>query len=72
MNRHLRQRNAFSLDTIPSAHPAKFIDPTTPLRYPKPMKVSAQYADEHFAHILNAASGGEDVEIAVPTGQPTA
>jgi antitoxin (DNA-binding transcriptional repressor) of toxin-antitoxin stability system len=30
------------------------------------MKVSAQYAEEHFADILNAASSGEEVEIAVP------
>jgi antitoxin (DNA-binding transcriptional repressor) of toxin-antitoxin stability system len=30
------------------------------------MKVSAQYAEEHFADILHAAIGGEDVEIATP------
>jgi antitoxin (DNA-binding transcriptional repressor) of toxin-antitoxin stability system len=29
------------------------------------MKVSAQYAEEHFADILNAASNGEEVEIAL-------
>ncbi|SNT40393.1 hypothetical protein SAMN05421770_11188 [Granulicella rosea] len=33
------------------------------------MKVSAQYAEEHFADILNAASTGEEVEIALP-GKP--
>ena len=33
------------------------------------MKVSAQYAEEHFADILNAASSGEEVEIALP-GKP--
>lgn len=33
------------------------------------MKVSAQYAQEHFADILDRASGGEEVEIAVP-GKP--
>jgi antitoxin (DNA-binding transcriptional repressor) of toxin-antitoxin stability system len=30
------------------------------------MKVSAQYAQEHFADILNAAESGEPVEIARP------
>jgi hypothetical protein len=30
------------------------------------MKVSAQYAQEHFDDILNAASSGEEVEIALP------
>jgi antitoxin (DNA-binding transcriptional repressor) of toxin-antitoxin stability system len=30
------------------------------------MKVSAQYAQEHFAEILNAAESGEPVEIARP------
>jgi antitoxin (DNA-binding transcriptional repressor) of toxin-antitoxin stability system len=30
------------------------------------MKVSAQYAEEHFADILDAAIHGEDVEIATP------
>jgi antitoxin (DNA-binding transcriptional repressor) of toxin-antitoxin stability system len=30
------------------------------------MKVSAQYAQEHFADILNTASSGEEVEIALP------
>jgi antitoxin (DNA-binding transcriptional repressor) of toxin-antitoxin stability system len=34
------------------------------------MKVSAQYAEEHLTDILNAADGGEDVEIARPD-QPT-
>jgi antitoxin (DNA-binding transcriptional repressor) of toxin-antitoxin stability system len=33
------------------------------------MKVSAQYAEEHFADIVNAASNGEVVEIALP-GKP--
>jgi antitoxin (DNA-binding transcriptional repressor) of toxin-antitoxin stability system len=28
------------------------------------MKVSAQYAEEHFADILHAADNGEEVEIA--------
>jgi antitoxin (DNA-binding transcriptional repressor) of toxin-antitoxin stability system len=32
------------------------------------MKVRAQYAEEHFADILNAASNGEEVEIARPNG----
>jgi hypothetical protein len=26
--------------------------------YPKPMKVSAQYAEEHFADLLTAAGSG--------------
>ena len=30
------------------------------------MKVSAQYAEEHFADIVNAASKGAVVEIALP------
>jgi antitoxin (DNA-binding transcriptional repressor) of toxin-antitoxin stability system len=30
------------------------------------MKVSAQYAEEHFADILHTALRGEDVEIATP------
>jgi antitoxin (DNA-binding transcriptional repressor) of toxin-antitoxin stability system len=33
------------------------------------MKVSAQYAQEHFADLLNAASSGEEVEIAL-AGKP--
>jgi hypothetical protein len=37
------------------------IDPTTPLHYPKPMKVSAQHAQEHFADILTAIDNGEEV-----------
>jgi antitoxin (DNA-binding transcriptional repressor) of toxin-antitoxin stability system len=32
------------------------------------MKVSPPYAEEHFADLLNAASGGEEVEIARPDG----
>jgi antitoxin (DNA-binding transcriptional repressor) of toxin-antitoxin stability system len=34
------------------------------------MKVTAQYAEEHFADILTAADRGEEVEIARPD-QPT-
>jgi len=30
------------------------------------MKVSAQYAEEHFADLMLVASEGEEVEIAVP------
>jgi antitoxin (DNA-binding transcriptional repressor) of toxin-antitoxin stability system len=30
------------------------------------MKVTAQYAEEHFADILRTAVSGEDVEIAMP------
>jgi antitoxin (DNA-binding transcriptional repressor) of toxin-antitoxin stability system len=30
------------------------------------MKVSAQYAEQHFADILHTALRGEDVEIATP------
>jgi antitoxin (DNA-binding transcriptional repressor) of toxin-antitoxin stability system len=33
------------------------------------MKVSAQYAQEHFADLLDAASSGEEVEIAL-AGKP--
>jgi len=33
------------------------------------MKVSAQYAEEHFADIATAASQGEEVEIELP-GKP--
>jgi len=32
----------------------------------RPMKVSVQYAEEHFADIVNAASKGAVVEIALP------
>lgn len=46
------------------------IDPTTPLHYPKPMKVSAQYAQEHFADILTAIDTGEEVEV-TRHGQPS-
>jgi antitoxin (DNA-binding transcriptional repressor) of toxin-antitoxin stability system len=49
--------------------PSKPIDPTTPLRYPEIMKVSAQYAEVHFADLLTLASSGEEVEIAQP-GKP--
>ncbi len=38
--------------------------------YLKPMKVSAQYAEEHFVGILHAADSGEEVEIA-RLDQPT-
>ncbi len=41
----------------------KSIDPATPLHYPKPMKVSAQYAQEHFADILTGIDTGEEVEL---------
>ena len=34
------------------------------------MKISAQYAEEHFADILKAADRGEEIEIAGPD-QPT-
>jgi antitoxin (DNA-binding transcriptional repressor) of toxin-antitoxin stability system len=34
------------------------------------MKVSAQYAEAHFADILNAAYNGEEVEIALPDKPP--
>jgi antitoxin (DNA-binding transcriptional repressor) of toxin-antitoxin stability system len=30
------------------------------------MKVSAQYAEEHFADILGKAKSGEDIEISTP------
>ena len=33
------------------------------------MKVSAQYAESHFAEMLDVASSGEEVEIALP-GRP--
>ena len=42
------------------------VDPTTPILYPQPMKVSAQYAQEHFDDLLAAAGSGEEVEIARP------
>ncbi len=45
------------------------IDPSTVLHYANLMKVSAQYAEEHFSEVLDAASNGEEVEIAVP-GKP--
>jgi antitoxin (DNA-binding transcriptional repressor) of toxin-antitoxin stability system len=45
------------------------VDHAPPLHYAKSMKVSAQYVQEHFADILNTASGGEEIEIAVP-GKP--
>jgi antitoxin (DNA-binding transcriptional repressor) of toxin-antitoxin stability system len=34
------------------------------------MKVSAKYAEEHFADILHAADSGEEVEIEL-SGKPT-
>jgi len=46
------------------------LTPQHPLHYPKPMKVSAQYAQEHFADLAIAAANGEEVEIEV-YGQPT-
>jgi prevent-host-death family protein len=49
---------------------SKYIDPTTSLHYPKPMKVSAQYAQEHFAAILSAIDTGEEVEV-TRHGQPS-
>ncbi len=42
------------------------VNPTTPLRQPKSMKVSAEYAEAHFADLLHAADPGEEVEIARP------
>lgn len=42
------------------------IDPPRIPDYPKSMKVSAQYAEEHFTDILNAADNGEEIEIARP------
>jgi antitoxin (DNA-binding transcriptional repressor) of toxin-antitoxin stability system len=41
------------------------IDPP-PAGLPKPMKVTAQYAEQHFADLLTAADTGEEVEIAHP------
>jgi len=32
------------------------------------MKVTAQYAEEHIAHLFAIAGTGEEVEIAVPNG----
>ncbi len=32
------------------------------------MKVTAQYAEEHIAHLFAIAGAGEEVEIALPTG----
>jgi antitoxin (DNA-binding transcriptional repressor) of toxin-antitoxin stability system len=46
------------------------LTPATPIHYPKPMKVSAQYAQEHFADILTAIDTGEEVEL-TRTGQPS-
>jgi antitoxin (DNA-binding transcriptional repressor) of toxin-antitoxin stability system len=46
------------------------IDPHPPLRYPKTMQVSLQYAAEHLADLASAARRGEEVEIAQPD-QPT-
>jgi len=42
------------------------IDPRPPPDYSKPMKVSAQYAEEHFADIAHTAMRGEVVVIAFP------
>jgi antitoxin (DNA-binding transcriptional repressor) of toxin-antitoxin stability system len=42
------------------------IDPPHIPVYPKTMKVSAQYAEEHFSDILTAVDNGEEVEIARP------
>src|SRR5665213_603115 len=42
------------------------VDPPSLRNYPNPMKVSAQYAEEHLTDILNAADSGEEVEIARP------
>jgi antitoxin (DNA-binding transcriptional repressor) of toxin-antitoxin stability system len=46
-----------------------FIDPTIPLHYPNPMKVSAQYAETHLSQLISAADNGEEVEIDRP-GKP--
>jgi antitoxin (DNA-binding transcriptional repressor) of toxin-antitoxin stability system len=57
-----------------SGHPpvpsTKFIDLTTPLRYPKLMQVTLQYAAEHLAELASAARRGEEVEIAQPDEPP--
>ena len=53
-----------SIELLDSANPT--IDPPHVPEYPKFMKVSAQYAEEHFSDILNAADSGEEVEIARP------
>ena len=53
----------------PLSHPKKRIDPSFTRIYPKHMKVSAQYAQEHLPDLLTAASSGEEVEIALP-GKP--
>ncbi len=45
---------------------ATTIDRPHPTHYSKSIKVSAQYAEEHFNDILNVAQSGEDVEIARP------
>jgi len=50
---------------MPAPHHNR-IDPQPHPDYPKSMKVSAQYAEEHFADILNTAISGEDVEISTP------
>ena len=46
--------------------PKNRIDPSCTRVYPTPMKVSAQYAQEHFADILAAIDTGEEVELARP------
>jgi antitoxin (DNA-binding transcriptional repressor) of toxin-antitoxin stability system len=46
------------------------IDPQPHPGYPNPMKVTAQYAEAHFADLANAATHGEEVEIEV-IGKPT-
>ena len=46
------------------------IDPTHAPEYPKFVKVSAQYAEEHLVDLLRAADNGEEIEITRP-GKPT-
>ena len=50
----------------PLSHPKKRIDPSFTRIYPKTMKVSAQYAQEHLPDLLTAIDTGEEVELTRP------
>ena len=50
----------------PLSYPKKRIDPSFTRIYPKSMKVSAQYAQEHLPDLLSAIDTGEEVELTRP------
>lgn len=60
---------AVALWVLVSATSQNRIDLSRLADYAKPMKVTAQYAEEHFDDVLQAAEKGEEIVIARP-GKP--